>query len=166
MPMPDLRRNRLISLFLVNVASGVATVVVIFFGFLLSEKMGPLPPLVILVAVPAAAIGIWRSDFEQRGRERDLAKRVAWQAFRVLIAWEAVAIVLTGTFIFIAYSAMAPVPHSHVSAGVLFLIVISAVAASLLWFTWVRSRHMLDLLWPLPGMPQPGSESPYLQLKL
>ena len=64
--MPDLRKNRLISLFLVNVASGVVTVVVIFFGFLLSEKMGPLPPLLILAAVPAAAVGIWRSDLEQR----------------------------------------------------------------------------------------------------
>lgn len=156
--MPDLRRKRLISLFLVNVASGVATVVVIFFGFLLSEKMGPLPPLLILAAVPAAAVGIWRSDLKLRGREPDLAKQVSRQVLWVLIAWDAVGIAVAGFFVFFALSAMAPVPHSHDTAGVLALIVISAAFVSALWFTWVRSRRMADLLWPLPGTPERGAE--------
>jgi hypothetical protein len=49
---------------------------------------------------------------------------------------------------------------------VLDLILISAAVALALWFTWVRSRRMLDLLSPLPGMPEPGSESPYVKLNL
>jgi hypothetical protein len=165
-PMLDLRRKRLIFLFLGNVASGVVTIVVVFFGAVLTADSGPLPPLLVIVGVPALATTIWRSDLQLRGREPDLAKRVTWQAFWVLIAWEAIAIVLTGTFIYIAYSAMAPVPHFHKSSTLIDLIVVCAVAVPLLWFTWVRSRRMLDLLWPLPGTPQPGSESPYQQMKL
>jgi hypothetical protein len=91
---------------------------------------------------------------------------VAWQAFRVFIAWEAAALVAAGAFVYIAFSAMAPVPHFHKTSTLIDLTVISAIAGLVLWFTWVRSRRMLDLLWPLPGMPQPASESPYVQLKL
>jgi 4-hydroxybenzoate polyprenyltransferase len=164
--MLDRRRKRLIFLFLGNVASGVVAVVVIFFGVVWTGESGPLGPLLIIVAVPAAGTSIWRADLEHRGRERDLAKRVAWQAFRVLIAWEAAALVIVGIFLFFALSAMAPIPHSHDTAGVVALILIPAVVVLALWFTWTRSRRMLDLLWPLPGMPQRGSESPHLQLKL
>jgi 4-hydroxybenzoate polyprenyltransferase len=164
--MLDPRKKRQHLLFLVNAASGVVTVVVIFFGVVFTGEHEPFLSLLILVAVPAAGISIWRADLEHRGRERDLAKRVAWQAFRALIAWEAVALVVTGFFVFFATSAMAPVPHSHDTAGMAFVIVTPAVVLLALWFTWVRSRRMLDLLWPLPGTAQSGSEPPYWQLKL
>jgi hypothetical protein len=108
----------------------------------------------------------WRSELERRGREHDQAKQVASQAFGVLIAWEASGITLAGVFIYIALSAMAPVPHFDNASTAIALIAISAIAVWVLWFTWVRSRRMLDLLWPLPDMPPSGSESPDLQLKL
>ena len=141
-------------------------VVVTFIGAVLTDQAGPLAPLIALVIVPALATTIWRSDLKLRGREPDLVKRVGWQVFWVLIAWDAVGIAVAGFFIFFALSAMAPVPHSHDTAGMAFLIVIPAAFALALWFTWVRSRRILDLLWPLPGTPQRGSESPYAQLNL
>jgi hypothetical protein len=93
-----------------------------------------------------------------RGRERDLAKRVVWQVFWILIAWDGVLIAFMGFFLFFAFSAMAPVPHSHDTAGMAFLIVVPAVFVLALWFTWVRSRRILDFLWPVPGMPEGGAE--------
>jgi hypothetical protein len=65
-----------------------------------------------------------------------------------------------------AFSAMAPVPHSHNTAGAIALIVIPTLAVLVIWFTWVMSRRMLDVLWPLPGMPQRDSESTDLHMKL
>ena len=164
--MLDPRKKRQLLLFFGNAASGLVAVVVTSFGVVLTQEGGPLAPLIALVIVPALATTIWRSDLVMRGRDRDLAKRVAWQVLWVIIAWDAVAIALAGFFIFFAFSAMAPVPHSHDTAGVLALIVVSAAFALAAWFTWVRSRRILDLLWPLPGMPQRDSESPYLQMKL
>jgi hypothetical protein len=163
--MLDRRRKRLIFPFLGNVASGVVTVVVIFFGVVWTGESGPLGPVLIFVAVPALGISGWRFGLERSGRERDQAKRVAWQAFWVLIVWEAVALVLVGIFLFFAISAMAPVPHSHDTAGVVVLIVIPAVVVLALWFTWARSRLMLDLLWPTPESVLRSFEGPYLQLK-
>jgi len=101
-----------------------------------------------------------------RGRDRDLAKRVARQVLWVITTWDTVAIAVAGFFIFFASSAMAPVSHSHDTAGVLAVIVISGAFALALLFTWVRPRRILDLLWPLPRMPQRDSESPSLQMKL
>jgi hypothetical protein len=165
-PMLDPRRKRQLLLFFGNAASGVVAVVVTFIGAVLTDQAGPLAPLIALVIVPALATTIWRSDLKLRGREPDLAKRVGWQVLWVLIAWDAVGIAIAGFFIFFALSAMAPVPHSHDTAGMAFLIVTPAVVLLALWFTWVRSRRMLDLLWPLPGTAQPGSEPPHWQLKL
>jgi magnesium-transporting ATPase (P-type) len=164
--MLDPRRKRQLLLFLGNAASGIVTVVVTFLGLMWSDKKGPLAPILAFAFAPALAITIWRSDLIMRGRERDLAKRVVWQVFWILIAWEGVLIAFMGFFLFFAFSAMAPVPHSHDTAGVLALIVIPVAFVLALWFTWVRSRRMLDLLWPQPGMAQRGSESPYQQLKL
>jgi hypothetical protein len=158
MPMFDPRRTRQFLIFLGNAASGVVAVVVTFFGVILTDKAGPLAPVLALVMVPALATSIWRSDLKLRGREPDLTKRVGWQVFWVLIAWDAVGIALAGFFVFFALSAMAPVPHSHDTAGVLALIVISVAFVLALWFTRVRSRRMVDLLWPLPGMPERGAE--------
>jgi len=164
--MLDPRRKRQVLLFLGNVATGIVTVVVTFLGLMWSDKKGPLAPVLAFVFAPALAITIWRSDLVMRGRERDLAKRVVWQVFWILIAWDGVLIAFMGFFLFFAFSAMAPVPHSHDTAGMAFLIVVPAAFVLALWFTWVRSRRILDLLWPLPGTAQPGSESPYLQMKL
>jgi hypothetical protein len=87
---------------------------------------------------------------------------VAWQVFWVLIAWEAVPIVSVGTVIVVAYVGNV----STRSVDSIIILTFSTLAALALWFTWVKSRRMVDLLWPLPGMPQRGSESPYSQLKL
>jgi hypothetical protein len=78
--------------------------------------------------------------------------------FWILIAWDGVLITFMGFFLFFAFSAMAPVPHSHDTAGMAFLIVVPAAFVLALWFTWVRSRRMLDLLWPPPVMPEGGAE--------
>ena len=156
--MPDPRKKRQQLLFLGNVASGVVAVVVTFIGAILTDQAGPLAPLIALVIVPALATTIWRSDLKLRGREPDLAKQVSRQVLWVLIVWDAVGIAVAGFFVFFALSAMAPVPHSHDTAGVLALIVISAAFASALWFTWVRSRRIVDLLWPPPVMPEGGAE--------
>ncbi len=161
--MLDRRKIRHLLLFLGNVASGVLTVVVIFFVAVWAEDIRSFVPLLLLVAVPALGTRGWRSELERRGRERYQASQVARQAFWILIAWEAVGLVLVGTLMHFAYSAMAPVPHIHKTSTPIDLSVISAIAVSVLWFTWVRSRRMLDLLWPLPGMPQRGSESLYLK---
>jgi len=83
---------------------------------------------------------------------------VAWQKFWILIAWEAVGLVLVGTLMYFAYSTMAPVAHFHKASTLIDLSVISAIAVSVLCFTWIRSRRMLDHLWPLPGTPEHGSE--------
>jgi hypothetical protein len=165
--MPDRRRTRQLLLFLGNVASGVVTVVVIFFGVVWAEDIRSFVPLLlILVAVPALATRGWRTELERRDRERDQATLVAWQAFRVLIAWEAIGIVLAETLMYFAYSAMAPVPHFHKTSTPIDLMVISAVVGLPLWFTWVRSRRILDLLWPTAEGARRSSQVPYLQLKL
>jgi hypothetical protein len=166
MPMLDRRRTRQVFLFLGNMAFGILTGVVTFFGLVWIWDSGSFAALFLLIAVPALGLRGWRAGVERRGREREQAARVAWQAFWVLIAWEAVAVVLSAFFFFIAFSAMAPVPHSHNTAGVIALIVILTLAVLVMWFTWVMSRRMLDLLWPLPGMPQRDSESTYLPIKL
>jgi hypothetical protein len=68
--MPDRRRTRQLLLFLGNVASGVVTVVVIFFGVVWAEDIRSFVPLLlILVAVPALATRGWRTELERRGRE-------------------------------------------------------------------------------------------------
>jgi hypothetical protein len=164
--MLDHRRARQRLLFLGNVASGVATVLVTCFGVGWADKIRSFVPLLLLVAVPALGTRGWRSELKRRGREPDQAELVAWQALWVLIAWEAVGIVLVETLMYFAYSAMAPVPHFDNTSVPIALTAISAMVVLALWFTWVRSRRMLDLLWPLPGMAERGSESPYLQLKL
>jgi hypothetical protein len=160
--MLDRRRTRQRLLFLGNVLSGVVTVFVAFFCVAWADEIRSFVPLLILVAVPALGTRGWRSGLERRSRERGLVKRVAWQAFWVLIAWEAVGVVLVGTLLYFAYSAMAPVPHFDNTSVPIALIVISALVVLVVWFTWVKSRRMLDLLWPVPGMPERGSESPYL----
>ncbi len=165
-PMLDRRMKRLILLFLGNVASGVVTVGVIFFGVVWTADNGPLGPLLVIVGVPAVGIQGWRIGLKRRKRDPAEAKQVARQAFWVLIAWEAVALVVVGIFVYVAFSAMAPVPHFDHWKTVVQNIAISAAVVLVLRFTWVRSRRMLDLLWPLPGMSQRGSEEPYLQLKL
>ena len=147
--------------------SGIVAVVVAFLGLAwTSDSKSVMPLFLILVAVPALGTRVWRYAIERRGRERDHAKRVAWQAFWVLSAWQGVALVLGGFFSFAAFSAMGPVPHSHGVAAVVALIVIPGLGALVIWFTWVRSRRMVDLLFPLPGRPPNRSEPPYLQLKL
>ena len=147
--------------------SGVISAVVTFFGLMWTvDSRSVVLLFIILIGVPALGTRVWRYALGRSGRERDQAKLVAWQAFRVLLAWETLAIVLEGFFLFFVFSAMAPVPHSHHTAGVIALITIPAITVLVIWFTWVRSRRILDLLFPLPGMPQPGSESPYLQLRL
>jgi hypothetical protein len=103
--------------------------------------------------LPALGFGAWTFGLEQRGRQRDLAKRVAREVLWVLIAWEAFATVFLGCFLWAAYAAMAPVPHQHKTAEVLFLILLFAMGAIIFWFTSVRSRRMLDLLWPAGGRP-------------
>jgi hypothetical protein len=138
MPMSDRRTTQQLRIFLGNAASGVVAVVVTVFGVILTEKAGPLAPVLALVMVPALATSIWYSDLKLLGREPDLAKRVGWQVFWVLIAWDAVGIALAGFFVFFAFSAMAPVPHSHDTAGVLALSVVPAAFVLALWFTWVR----------------------------
>ena len=164
MPMFDRRRTRQLLIFLGNVVSGVVALVAIFFGVVYTVDSGPAGPLLVIVGVPAVGILGWRIGLDLRVRDQAKVKQVAWQAFRVLIAWEAAALVVTGIFIYVAFSAMAPVPHN--TGEVLDLLLISAVVALALWFTWMKSRRMVDLLWPLPGTAQQGSESPYLQMKL
>jgi hypothetical protein len=164
--MVDPRRKRLIFLFLGNVASGVVALVVIFFGIVSTGESGPLGPLFVILAVPAVGTQGWRIGLERWERDQAKVKQAAWQACWVLIAWEVAALVATGIFVYVALSAMAPVPHFDHWKSVLDLILISAAVALALWFTWVRSRRMLDLLSPLPGMPEPGSESPYVKLNL
>lgn len=164
--MDGQRTRRHVLLFLGNLALGVLSVVVTFIGAVWTADNAPLLSLIILVAVPALGTLGWRFSLEERGREPYQAKQVAWQAFRILVAWETVAIVILGFFLFAAFSGMAPVPHAHKTAEVVALIVIPASTISAIWFTWVRSRRMRDLLWPLPGMAHRFSESPYTTLKL
>jgi hypothetical protein len=164
--MVDPRRKRLIFLLLGNMASGVVALVVIFFGIVSTGESGPIGPLFGILAVPAVGTQGWRIGLERWERDQAKVKQAAWQACWVLIAWEVAALVATGIFIYVALSAMAPVPHFDHWKSVLDLILISAAVALALWFTWVRSRRMLDLLSPLPGMPEPGSESPYVKLNL
>ena len=166
-PVPDRRRTRQFLLFLANVASGVVAAVATFFSVAWTVDGGALVLLLVPIAFPAVGRLAWRSSLEARDRPRDQAAQVAGQAFRILIAWEAaMGLVPLGFFVFFAFSAMAPVPHTHDTAAVVAGIVILATAVLVIWFTWTRSRRMLDLLWPLPGVPQAGSESPYTQLKL
>jgi len=102
MPMFDRRRTRQLLLFLGNVVSGVVTPVVTFAVVAWSDDMDPLAVALTFVVAPTLGICGWRFVLERRGRERDQAKRVAWEAFWVLIAWEAVPIVFVGTVIFLA----------------------------------------------------------------
>jgi hypothetical protein len=168
MPMFDRRRTRQLLLFLGNVVSGVVTPVVTFAVVAWSDDMDPLAVALTFVVAPTLGICGWRFVLERRGRERDQAKRVAWQAFWVLIAWEAVPIVFVGTVIFLALTDIVTARDrpGDWSSTIITILVFSALAVLALWFTWTRSRRMVDLLWPLPGMPQRGSESPYTRLKL
>src|SRR5712692_6428643 len=112
MTMLDRRRTRQLLIFLGNVVSGVVALVAIFFGVVYTVDSGPAGPLLVIVGVPAVGILGWRIGLDLRVRDQAKVKQVAWQAFRVLIAWEAAALVVTGIFIYVAFSAMAPVPHS------------------------------------------------------
>jgi hypothetical protein len=163
--MLDRRRTRQLLLFLGNVVSGVVTPVVAFAFIASQDDRGPLAAGLLYVVAPALTTCGWRFALERRGRERDQAKRVAWQAFWVLIAWEAVPIVFVGTVIVLALAANVS-GRDDWSSTVILILAFSAPAGLALWFTWVKSRRMVDLLWPLPGVPQRGSESPYTQLKL
>jgi hypothetical protein len=162
--MFDRRRTRQLLIFFGNVVSGVVIPVGAF--AVIAGSDGEASPAAALIFVVAPALGIcgWRFALERRGRERDLAKRVAWQAFWVLIVWEAVPIVFVGTVLALIVTDIAG-GRSDWSSTMLIL-TFSVPAGPALWFTWVKSRRMVDLLWPLPGMPERGSESPYLQLKL
>jgi hypothetical protein len=160
--MLDRRRTRQLLIFYGNVLSSVVTPVVAFAFIASQDDRGPLAAGLLYVVAPALTTCGWRFELERRGRERDQAKRVAWQAFWALIAWEAVPIVFVGTVLVLAYVGNV----SSRSVGSIIIPTFSALAALALWFTWVRSRRMVDLLWPIPGMPQRGSESPYAQLKL
>jgi hypothetical protein len=162
MPMLDRRRTRQLLIFLGNVVSGVVTIVAAFAVIASGYDEGPPAAGLIFVVAPFLGICGWLFALERRGRESDQAKRVAWQVFWVLIAWEAMPIVFVGTVLVLAYVGNV----SSRSVGSIIIPTFSALAALALWFTWVKSRRMVDLLWPLPGMPQRGSESPYAQLKL
>ena len=164
MPMFDRRRTRQFLIFLGNVVSGAATPVAAFAVIASQDDRGPLGAALIYVVAPVLSICGWRFALERRGRESDQANRVAWQAFWVLIAWEAVPIVLVGTIILLVLADI--VGRSPGGGADVIPMGLSVLAALALWFTWVKSRRMVDLLWPLPGMPQCGSESPYAQLKL
>jgi len=161
--MLDRRRTRQLLLFLGNVVSGVVTVVVAFAVIAGSDEKDPAAPILIFAVALALTTCGWRFGLERRGRESDLAKRVAWQAGRALIAWEAVPIVFVGIIIILALTNVVTGRDGSTNIAIL---VFSALAGLALWFTWRKTRRMVDLLWPLPGMPQHGSESPYLQLKL
>jgi len=160
--MLDRRRTRQLLLFLGNVVSGVVTPVAAFAVIASGYDEGPPTAGLLFVVAPFLGICGWLFALERRGRESDQAKRVAWQAFWVLIAWEAAPIVFLGTVLALAYVGNV----SSRSLGSIIIPTFSAVAALALWFTWMKSRRMADLLWPQPGMPQGGSESPYAQLKL
>jgi hypothetical protein len=162
MPMFDRRRTRQLLIFLGNVVSGVVTPVVSYAVIASGDDNGPPAAALLFVVGPLLGICGWRFGLERRGRESDLAKRVAWQAGRALIAWEAMPIVSVGTVVVLAYVGNVGIR----SVGSIIILTFSALAALALWFTWVKSRRMVDLLWPLPGMPQCGSESPYAQLRL
>jgi hypothetical protein len=165
MPMLDRRRTRQqLLIFLGNVVSGVVTPVVAFAFIASQDDDGPLAAGLLYVVAPFLGICGWLFALKRRGRESDLAKRVAWQVFWVLIAWEAVPIVFVGTVLALILTDIAG-GRSDWSTTRLVL-TFSVPAGLALWFTWVKSRRMADLLWPQPGMPQRGSESPYAQLKL
>jgi hypothetical protein len=163
MPMLDRRKTRQLLLFLGNVVSGVVTPVAAFAVIASGYDGGPPAAGLMLVVAPFLGICGWLFALERRGRERDQAKRVAWQVFWVLIAWEAVPIVFVGTIIVLA---LADIVTGRSGDSIIFILTLSALAALALWFTWVKSWRMVDLLWPLPGIPHPGFESPYTQLKL
>jgi hypothetical protein len=148
--MLDRRRTRQLLLFLGNVVSGVGTVVVAFVVVAWRDDSDLLAPVLIFVVALALSTCGWRFGAERRGRERDQAKRVAWQAFWVLIAWEAVPIVFVGIMLFLASSQLTGGVNSTADEALIVIFVLVVLA---LWFTWVRSRWMLDLLWPLSGMP-------------
>jgi hypothetical protein len=155
MPMLDRRRTRQLLIFLGNVVSGVVTPVVAFAFIASQDDDGPLAAGLLFVVAPFLGICGWLFALERRGRERDQAKRVAWQVFWVLIAWEAVPIVFVGTVIVLAYVGNMSIR----SVGSIIIPIFSAPAGLAVWFTWVKSRRMVDLLWPLPGMPERGAES-------
>jgi hypothetical protein len=161
--MLDRRRTRQLLIFFGNVVSGVVTPVVAFAVIASQDDRGPLAAGLLFVVAPALTTCGWRFELVRRGRERDQAKRVAWQAFWALIAWEAVPIVFVGTVIVLA---LADIVTGRSGDSIIFILTFSALAGLALWFTWMKSRRMADLLWPQPGMPQRGSESPYAQLKL
>jgi hypothetical protein len=163
--MLDRRRKRQLLIFLGNVVSGVVTVVVAFAVIAESDDKDPAAPILIYAVALALSICGWSFGLERRGRESHLAKRVARQAFWVLIAWEAVPIVFVGTVIVLGLANIVT-GRDDWSQTVILILVFSALAGLALWFTWMKSRRMVDLLWPLPGMLQGGSESPYVQLKL
>jgi hypothetical protein len=164
--MLNRRRTRQLLLFLGNVVSGVVTVVVAFAVIAGSDVTDPAAPILIFAVALALSTCGWRFGLERRGRASDLAKRVAWQAGRVIIAWEAVPIVFVVTLIFLALTGIVTARDrpGDWSSTIIAILVFSALVVLALWFTWVKSRRMVDLLWPLPGMPQRGSESPYLKL--
>jgi hypothetical protein len=162
--MLDDRRTRQLLIFFGNVVSGVVTIVVAFAVIAVSDDKDPAAPVLIFAVALAVTTCGWRFELERRGRESDLAKRVAWQAFWVLIAWEAVPIVFVGTVLALILTNIAG-GRSDWSTTRL-LLTFSVPAGLALRFTWVKSRRIADLLWPLPGVPERGSESPYTQLKL
>jgi hypothetical protein len=163
-PMLDRRRTRQLLIFFGNVVSGVVTVVGAFAVIASGDDNGPAAAALIFVVAPALTICGWSFSLERRGRERDLTMRVTRQAFWVLIAWEAVPIVFVGTILALIVTDIAGGRNDWSSTSL--VLTFSVPAGLALWFTWVRSRRMADLLWPLPGMPERGSESPYQQLKL
>jgi hypothetical protein len=163
--MLDRRRTRQLLIFFGNVVSGVVTIVVAFAVIAVSDDKDPAAPVLIFAVALAVTTCGWRFELERRGRESDLAKRVAWQAGRALIAWEAVPIVFVGTIIVLALADVVT-GRNDWSQTVIIILTFSVPAGLALQFTWVKSRRMADLLWPLPGVPERGSESPYTQLKL
>src|SRR6267154_2443394 len=100
--MLDRRRTRQLLIFFGNVVSGVVTPVVAFAFIASQDDRGPLAAGLLYVVAPALTTCGWLFALKRRGRERDQANRVAWQAFWVLITWEAAPIVFVGTVIVLA----------------------------------------------------------------
>jgi hypothetical protein len=154
--MLDRRRRQQLLIFLGNVVSGVVTPVVSFAALASGDDNGPPAAALIFVVGPLLGTCGWRFALERRGRESDQARRVAWQAFWVLIAWEAVPIAFLGALLLLVLTDI--LSGRQGSGSMLIATVFSVLVALALWFTWVKSRRMADLLWPLPGMPERSAE--------
>jgi hypothetical protein len=141
--------------FALSLAAGVASLVVVFFGYAVWGSPGAVAGLLL---VPAVATGILHHILMRRGYGRDVLGTLCALAFLLLAAWEGFGILLLALLLF---GSVGPVysPKSRL-LDVSALVLLAGTAGAVLAITWRLSNRMRDTLAHTPrALPGAGRSS-------